>query len=112
MVNVAGMPQDLHGDPTRLSQALINYRGNAVKFTESGCITLRARVVEEGAESYLLRFEGSDTGIGMSAQQQEKIFEAFEQADKTTTRKYGGTGLGLAINQRIAQWMGGRGMSA
>jgi CheY-like chemotaxis protein len=97
----------LLGDPTRLSQALVNYLGNAIKFTERGSVTLEARLVEETENDYLLRFSVSDTGIGMTTDQQDRLFEAFEQADSSTTRKYGGTGLGLAITRRIAGLMGG-----
>jgi PAS domain S-box-containing protein len=104
---ISGLPQALRGDPTRLSQALVNYLGNALKFTEHGSITLGGRVLEETDAGYLLRFEVSDTGIGMTADQQARLFVAFEQADNSTTRKYGGTGLGLAITRRIAQLMGG-----
>jgi PAS domain S-box-containing protein len=106
-VRVAGMPQALRGDPTRLSQALVNYLGNALKFTRQGSITLTGRVQEETDGDYLLRFEVSDTGIGVNAEQQSRLFAAFEQADNSTTRKYGGTGLGLAITRRIAEMMGG-----
>ncbi|WP_079435210.1 PAS domain-containing protein [Zoogloea sp. LCSB751] len=101
------LPEVLHGDPTRLSQALVNYIGNALKFTDKGSIRLSGQMVKEDAEGYLLRFEVSDTGIGMSAEQQSHLFEAFEQADNSTTRKYGGTGLGLAITRHIARLMGG-----
>ncbi|MEF8701083.1 MAG: ABC transporter substrate-binding protein [Candidatus Accumulibacter sp. UW20] len=105
--DVSGMPQTLRGDPTRLSQALVNYLGNAVKFTERGSITLAACVAEETDGAYLLRFAVSDTGIGMTAQQQTRLFAAFEQGDQSVTRQYGGTGLGLAITRRIAEMMGG-----
>ena len=101
------VPAMLNGDATRLSQVLVNYLGNAIKFTEHGGIALRGSVLEETATDCLLRFEVTDTGIGMSTDQMNKLFTAFEQADVTTTRKYGGTGLGLAINRRIAQMMGG-----
>ncbi|MEW6164533.1 MAG: response regulator [Pseudomonadota bacterium] len=97
----------LRGDPTRLTQAVLNYVGNAVKFTPAGAITLRARVVEESAADLLLRIEVEDTGIGIAANDLARLFVDFEQADASTTRKYGGTGLGLAINQRIARLMGG-----
>ena len=97
----------LRGDPTRLSQALINYVGNAIKFTESGCITLEAHPVDEDGEGILVRFTVRDTGIGIPLDQQGKLFSAFEQADGSTTRRYGGTGLGLAITQRLATLMGG-----
>jgi two-component system sensor histidine kinase/response regulator len=98
----------LHGDPARLRQALINYVGNAVKFTDHGSITLAARLLEESPEGLLIRFEVADTGIGLSSRQQTRLFQAFEQADTSTTRKYGGTGLGLTINRHLANLMGGQ----
>ncbi|MBS1198182.1 MAG: sensor hybrid histidine kinase [Proteobacteria bacterium] len=107
LIDVSGMPGALRGDSVRLSQALVNYLGNAIKFAERGSVTLKGRIVEELDDGYLLRFEVSDTGIGMSPEQQARVFMAFEQADVTTTRKYGGTGLGLAITRHIAQMMGG-----
>ncbi len=97
----------LVGDATRLSQILVNYLGNAVKFTERGGITLRARKLEETEDTLLVRFEVQDSGIGIAADKLDQVFEAFEQADSSTTRQYGGTGLGLAINKRLAQLMGG-----
>jgi signal transduction histidine kinase/CheY-like chemotaxis protein len=97
----------LYGDPTRLSQALLNYAANAVKFTQRGSIVLRARIVEEMAAELLVRFEVQDSGIGITAENIPRLFTAFEQADSSTTRKYGGTGLGLAISRRLAQLMGG-----
>ncbi|MFO1421664.1 MAG: response regulator, partial [Candidatus Competibacteraceae bacterium] len=97
----------LRGDATRLRQALLNYAGNAVKFTERGTITLRARLLEEGTAGLVVRFEVQDTGIGLTAEQAGRVFEAFEQADASTTRHYGGTGLGLAIARRLARLMGG-----
>jgi PAS domain S-box-containing protein len=106
-IRVSGLPRALSGDPTRLSQALVNYLGNALKFTTRGDITLTGHVVEETAEGYLLRFEVRDTGLGMAPEQKALLFQAFEQGDSSTTRKYGGTGLGLAITRRIAQLMGG-----
>ena len=106
-VDMERMPPSLHGDLPRLRQALVNYLSNALKFTERGSITLSGQLVEETAEDCLLRFEVSDSGIGMSAEQQGRLFAAFEQADSSTTRKYGGTGLGLAITARIARLMGG-----
>ena len=108
LIKVSDLPKVLHGDMTRLSQALLNYLGNAVKFTERGSITLKGSIVTETDIDYLLRFEVSDTGIGMTDEQQVRLFEAFEQADNSTTRKYGGTGLGLAITRRIAEMMGGK----
>ncbi|MGB4064035.1 MAG: ATP-binding protein [Azonexus sp.] len=97
----------LRGDKGRLQQALINYLGNAVKFTERGCVTLSCRLLEETKAGYFLRFEVSDTGIGMSDEQKFRVFEAFEQADGTISRRYRGSGLGLAITRRIAHLMGG-----
>ncbi|HMX17297.1 MAG TPA: PAS domain S-box protein, partial [Rhodocyclaceae bacterium] len=97
----------LRGDPMRLGQALLNYLGNAVKFTERGTIVLRVRVVEESPSDMVLRFEVEDSGIGIAAGHMDRLFQPFEQADGSTTRKYGGTGLGLAITRRLAQLMGG-----
>ena len=97
----------LLGDPTRLQQALLNYATNAVKFTEQGSIHLRVQVVDENTERVMLRFAVEDTGIGIAPETLRRLFSAFEQADNTTTRKYGGTGLGLAITKRLAQLMGG-----
>jgi len=101
------LPRGLAGDFKRLQQALLNYASNAVKFTEAGTVTLRVKRVEESADTILLRFEVADTGIGIAAEALPRLFAAFEQADNTTTRKYGGTGLGLAITRRIASAMGG-----
>jgi len=106
-IKTSGMPQALRGDPTRLTQALVNYLGNAVKFTEHGRITLSGHALEETDTDCLLRLEVSDTGIGISEEECRRLFQTFEQADNSTTRKYGGTGLGLAINRRIAELMGG-----
>ena len=97
----------LRGDSTRLQQALLNYAGNALKFTERGSVLLRARVVATRAAAVLVRFEVSDTGIGIAPAAIDRLFSAFEQADHSTSRKYGGTGLGLAITRKIAQAMGG-----
>ena len=101
------MPPVLLGDATRLRQALINYLGNAAKFTERGQVEVGARVLEENATSLLVRFEVRDTGIGIAPDQQPRLFEVFEQADGSTTRRFGGTGLGLAITRRLAELMGG-----
>lgn len=101
------LPPLLLGDRTRLQQALLNYAGNAIKFTEQGSVQMRARILEEDEDSVLLRFEVEDTGIGISPEAQSRLFKAFEQADGSTTRKYGGTGLGLAIAAKIAACMGG-----
>jgi two-component system sensor histidine kinase/response regulator len=106
-VDIARVPDALCGDPTRLAQALLNLLGNAVKFTERGRIELRAQVVEETAADLLVRFEVQDTGIGIAADQLPNLFNAFEQADSSTTRRFGGTGLGLALTRHLAQLMGG-----
>jgi PAS domain S-box-containing protein len=97
----------LLGDPMRVGQILINYLSNAAKFTERGSITLRVRVLEEQPTTVMLRFEVEDTGIGIAPEKQARLFEAFEQAEAATTRKYGGTGLGLVISRRLARLMGG-----
>ncbi|MCG2575463.1 response regulator [Dechloromonas sp. XY25] len=105
--SVGGLPPVLVGDRTRLSQALLNYVSNAVKFTESGTIVLRAAVVDEDEHSLLARFEVQDSGVGIADDVLPRLFRPFEQADNSTTRKYGGTGLGLVITQRLAELMGG-----
>jgi signal transduction histidine kinase/CheY-like chemotaxis protein len=102
------LPAQVLGDRTRLQQGLLNFASNAVKFTEQGSVTLSAAVLEENETEVLLRFEVSDTGIGISPEAQTRLFKAFEQADGSTTRKYGGTGLGLAITEKIAAAMGGQ----
>ena len=106
-IDIDGVPQALRGDATRLSQALVNYLGNALKFTQRGGITLKARVLEQSELDYLLRFEVTDTGIGMTEQQCQHLFTPFQQADSSTTRQFGGTGLGLAITRRVTELMGG-----
>ena len=106
-LDVEALPYGLRGDPTRIRQALLNYAANAIKFTEQGGITLAVRQVEAGIDDLLVRFEVRDTGIGIDADALPRLFNAFEQADNSTTRKYGGTGLGLAITRKLAQLMGG-----
>ena len=101
------LPHQLRGDPTRLQQALLNYAANALKFTERGHITLRASVDTHTDTTVTLRFEVADTGIGIPHDALTKLFGAFEQADSSTTRKYGGSGLGLAITKKLAELMGG-----
>jgi CheY-like chemotaxis protein len=100
-------PDNLRGDPTRLQQALLNYATNAVKFTDTGSVTLRAVLLDDGEADVRVRFEVQDTGIGIAPDALARLFGAFEQADNSTTRKYGGTGLGLVITRRLAEQMGG-----
>jgi signal transduction histidine kinase/CheY-like chemotaxis protein len=106
-VDPDGVPVWLRGDPTRLRQALFNYTSNAIKFTERGSIKLRASLLQDSDDVLLVRFEVQDSGIGMTPDQMSGLFNAFEQADASTTRKYGGTGLGLVITRHLAQLMGG-----
>jgi two-component system sensor histidine kinase/response regulator len=102
------IPAVVRGDSTRLRQMLINLAGNALKFTHDGQVAVYARIAQAMQDGLLLEFTVSDTGIGIAELKQEKIFEAFSQADMSTTRRYGGTGLGLLICQRLVQPMGGR----
>ena len=102
------VPTRLRGDPTRLRQALLNYAGNAVKFTERGGIQLGAKLLESQGDDLLVRFEVRDSGMGIPAEKVADLFHAFQQLDASTTRKFGGTGLGLAINHRLAGLMGGK----
>jgi signal transduction histidine kinase/CheY-like chemotaxis protein len=95
------------GDPLRLGQILINYCNNAVKFTERGEVVIKSRVQREDENGQLVYFSVSDTGIGLTEEQMGRLFQAFEQADASTTREHGGTGLGLAISKKLAQLMGG-----
>jgi two-component system sensor histidine kinase/response regulator len=101
------VPLQLVGDPLRLGQILVNYANNAVKFTERGEIDIRVRVQEESASHVMLHFAVRDTGIGISEEQKSVLFQSFQQADASTTRKFGGTGLGLAISRQLAQMMEG-----
>ncbi|MDD5176223.1 MAG: PAS domain S-box protein [Sterolibacterium sp.] len=107
-VDSDGVPPWLRGDPTRLRQALLNYTANAIKFTAHGSIAVRVRVMEDSGDKLLLRFEVQDTGIGIPPEKIPGLFQAFEQSDVSTTRKYGGTGLGLSITRHLAQLMGGK----
>ncbi|WP_255406941.1 response regulator [Ideonella sp. A 288] len=106
-LDATGLPQSLRGDATRLSQVLVNYIGNAVKFTDRGSVALSGRVLEETADAYLLRLEVADTGIGVAEADRPRLFGAFEQADRGAARRHGGTGLGLAITRRLVELMGG-----
>ncbi len=109
---LADLPPDealpVRGDPLRLRQIIVNLLGNAVKFTASGEIFLRLRILERSDDGLSFALSVSDTGIGISSEAQERIFEHFSQADGSTTRQYGGTGLGLAICRRLVDLMGGR----
>jgi two-component system sensor histidine kinase/response regulator len=101
------VPRRLLGDSLRIGQILINYANNAVKYTEKGEIVVAARVQERNEHGVLLHFSVTDTGIGLTDEQRGRLFQSFQQADTSTTRKYGGTGLGLAISKRLAELMGG-----
>lgn len=103
------IPATIESDPTRLRQIMLNLVGNAIKFTESGSITIMARLATARNEvDPTLEIAVRDTGIGISSEQQESLFQAFSQGDNSTTRKFGGTGLGLAISQKLAQMLGGK----
>ncbi len=107
-VEYAGlMPQTIQSDPTRLRQILINLTGNAVKFTKTGKVRLVSRLVESESSNSTLQIDVIDTGVGMTEEQVARLFVPFQQADTSTTRRYGGTGLGLAISRRLAQKLGG-----
>lgn len=101
------LPNSFRGDPLRIGQVLINFANNAVKFTSEGEIIVRIRKEKEFENSCIVRFEVHDTGIGITKEQKEKLFQPFQQADTSTTRKYGGTGLGLAISKQLATLMDG-----
>ncbi|NRR32021.1 CHASE domain-containing protein [Oxalobacteraceae bacterium] len=102
-----GMSQQLRGDPLRLEQVLLNFAGNAIKFSENGKVVIRARPLEDRDNYAMVRFEVQDKGIGMSQEEVGRLFQSFQQADNSTTRKYGGTGLGLVISKQLAELMGG-----
>jgi PAS domain S-box-containing protein len=102
------VPDGLIGDPDRLRQVIVNLVGNAIKFTERGEVVVRVAVESQGDNEVCLGFAVTDTGIGIPVEKQRRIFEPFEQADTSVTRRYGGTGLGLAISCRLAELMGGR----
>jgi two-component system sensor histidine kinase/response regulator len=104
----SNVPDCLVGDPVRLRQVMINLVGNALKFTEHGEVVLRVEVEEQTGEGVILHFSVQDTGIGIPADKHQLIFDAFSQADGSTTRKYGGTGLGLTISTQLVKIMGGR----
>src|SRR5207248_146802 len=101
------LPTALIGDPARLRQILTNLIGNAVKFTDRGEVGVRVEAVEAEGPSVVLAFDVSDSGIGIPPEKQRRIFDAFTQADSSTTRRYGGTGLGLSISKQLCEMMGG-----
>ena len=107
VLDTVGLPRYLRGDPTRLSQALINLLANAVKFTRRGWVRLRCECLQEQAQRLLVRFEVRDTGEGIAPELQARLFDAFVQADASTTRRHGGTGLGLALTRHLADMMDG-----
>src|SRR5712671_788068 len=102
------VPADLVGDPTRLRQVLLNLLGNAIKFTESGEVSLRVTPDADSSVPTALRFTIADTGIGIPGEKLGQVFEPFTQADSSTTRRFGGSGLGLTISKRLVELMGGR----
>ena len=102
------VPEWLWGDVTRLRQALLNFASNAVKFTEQGSVRIGARLIDERGDQLNVRFEVIDTGIGLSTEQKALLFREFQQADDSTSRRYGGTGLGLALTRRLVDLMKGR----
>jgi signal transduction histidine kinase/CheY-like chemotaxis protein len=106
-VDANAVPLWLRGDPTRLRQALLNFAGNAVKFTQTGGIALRAKLLQMQDDDLLVRFSVEDSGIGIAPEHIPRLFQAFEQADASITRQFGGTGLGLAITRRLTGLMGG-----
>jgi PAS domain S-box-containing protein len=103
-----GLPRTVQGDPWRIRQILTNLLGNAIKFTDRGHVDLSVQVEGASKETTTVRFAVEDTGIGLTAEQQERLFRPFSQADSSTTRRYGGTGLGLAISRQLVEMMDGR----
>ncbi len=102
-----GLPRQLRGDPLRLEQVLLNFTGNAIKFSQDGVVRICARALDDTEHDALVRFEVRDDGIGMSETEVGELFKSFHQADPSTTRKYGGTGLGLVISKQLVELMGG-----
>ena len=106
-VSTPDIPQYLTGDSDRIRQVLVNLAGNAIKFTDSGSVGIEVSLIEMSDDKANLRFEVWDTGLGITLEQQSRIFEVFSQADESTTRKFGGTGLGLSISRQLVELMGG-----
>jgi PAS domain S-box-containing protein len=104
---IGPIPETIHSDPIRLRQILINLVGNAIKFTETGSVRITGRLTMTGNGQAAMRFDIADTGIGISAEQMERLFSPFTQGDSSTSRRFGGTGLGLAISKRLAEMLGG-----
>src|SRR3989475_9233605 len=102
----ANLPRWVEGDPGRLRQVLTNLVGNAVKFTETGEVVVHGSMVEETDRDALIRFAGTDTGIGIAPETRERLFQSFSHADTSTTRRYWGAGLGLALSRRLLEAMG------
>ena len=108
MSHLTAVPDALVGDPARLRQIVVNLVGNAIKFTERGEVVVAVETEQQSDDLVRLHFTVSDTGIGIPADKRQVIFEAFSQADTSTTRRYGGTGLGLAISSQLVAMMNGR----
>lgn len=106
-VEIGPLPAGLRGDTEHIRMALLNYLTNAIRFTNSGQISIRVRAIEENPGDALIRFEVEDTGIGIALKDQERLFQLFEQVDNSSTRQYDGVGAGLALTRKIAQLMGG-----
>ena len=104
---VEPIPARVQVDPTRLRQILLNLLGNAIKFTEAGDVRLRVSLVDDEGQQGLLRFEVTDTGVGIAPEAQARLFQPFAQGDASTTRRFGGTGLGLTITSRLVEMLGG-----
>ena len=106
VVKSSPLPAKIRTDPTRLLQCLINLVSNGIKFTEQGGVQVNVSLEQHGEERFI-RFDVEDTGIGISPERQDAIYESFTQADGSTTRKFGGTGLGLTITKRLTALLGG-----
>lgn len=107
IVEPVAIPAGLYGDAGHIKMALLNYLNNAIRFAESGHVTVRARLAGEDETGAIIRFEVEDTGIGIAAQDQSRLFNIFEQVDNSSTRKHGGLGIGLAMTRKLVRLMGG-----